>query len=182
MSTTRKKVSDLVGFKVGRLEVIAYSGKGAYDKHYWNCVCECGTMTTVNTSRLTGAKPVLSCGCLRKEKLLENRCSPTRHGLHRHKLYAIHCSMKHRCTNPNSQRWSYYGGKGVSVCDEWQDFMTFYSWAISNGYQEGLSIDRIDSDGDYHPDNCQWITVAENTRKSNVRNSRTKVQEDSCHP
>jgi hypothetical protein len=182
MSITRKRVSNLVGIKVGRLEVTAYAGKGKYDKHYWSCLCECGNIAMVNTSRLTGAKQVLSCGCLRKEKLLANRRAPTKHGLHRHKLYGVHGSMKQRCTNPNSQRWQYYGGKGVSVCKEWQNFLTFYEWAIANGYQEGLSIDRIDPEGNYQPDNCHWITVAENTRKSNVRDPRAKVQEDSCHP
>lgn len=173
MSTTnRKPPKDLVGYKWGRLTVAEYTGIKAHNKHYWLCRCDCGGVTELNTSRITGATPTLSCGCLRKEKLLENRADPTKHGLHKSKLYAIFYGMHYRCNNKNAQRWPYYGGKGVKVCDEWSEFLSFYHWATSNGYKEGLSIDRIDSDGNYEPSNCQWITLAENTRKSNVKRNR----------
>lgn len=177
MSVTRKKVSPLVGAHVGRLTVTTYLGIGKYNKHYWGCLCECGESIILPTYRITGGKPVRSCGCLRKEALLHNRKDPTTHGLHKHKLYAVHQSMKQRCTNPKSQRWQYYGAKGVSVCEEWGNFQTFYIWATVNGYQEGLSIDRINPDGGYTPDNCRWITLSENTRRSNVRDTRAEVQE-----
>lgn len=172
MSITRKKVSKLLDYKVGRLTVVKYLGKGKHNKHYWGCECSCGSMCIpLNTSRLTGNNPTLSCGCIRKEKLKVNRKDPTKHGLHRHKLYQVHASMLQRCKNPNSCRWKYYGGKGVKVCDEWKDFMTFYSWAISSGYKEGLSIDRVDSEGDYEPNNCRWITLQENTRRAHARDT-----------
>lgn len=175
MSTTRKKVSDLIGFQVGSLTVKSYLGVGKYKKHYWECLCDCGGVIQLATYRITGINSVKSCGCLRKETLLQNRCDPTRHGLHKHKLYAVYQSMRQRCTNPNSQRWKYYGGKGVSIWDGWADFLDFYSWATSNGYKEGLSIDRINSDGDYRPDNCQWITLAENTRRKYDRDTRAEI-------
>tara|TARA_R110000744_G_scaffold147303_1_gene260270 strand:+ start:407 stop:643 length:237 start_codon:yes stop_codon:yes gene_type:complete len=76
--------------------------------------------------------------------------------------------MHQRCINPKSQRWIYYGGKGVKVCEAWQDIVTFYNWAQDNGYEEGLSIDRVDSEGDYEPSNCRWITLAENTRRAHL--------------
>jgi hypothetical protein len=75
--------------------------------------------------------------------------------------------MKQRCVNPNKQHYEHYGGRGITVCDEWrEDFQTFYDWAMANGYSDDLTIDRIDNDGDYEPSNCQWITQAENTRKA----------------
>lgn len=175
MSITRKRVSDLVGFAVGRLTVQEYLGKGKFNKHYWRCSCSCGGEVILNTSRITGASATKSCGCLRKEELHKNRKDPTRHGLHKHKLYGVYSAMVYRCSNPNAQRWKYYGGKGVRVCPEWQDFLVFYNWAISNGYEEGLSIDRVDPDGDYSPANCRWITVNENTRRAHAGNTRGKV-------
>ena len=81
-------------------------------------------------------------------------------------LYCIWSSMKRRCENPNMQNYKYYGARGVRVCDAWHDFPTFKAWAESHGYVDGLSIDRIDSDGNYEPDNCRWITKSENTRSA----------------
>ncbi len=75
--------------------------------------------------------------------------------------------MKQRCSNPAATKYDRYGGRGITVCDEWrEDFQTFYDWAMANGYSDDLTIDRIDNDGDYEPSNCQWITQAENTRKA----------------
>lgn len=82
------------------------------------------------------------------------------------KLYGVWNGMKQRCNNPNSKAYPSYGGRGIRVCSIWQrDFMAFYRWAIEAGYQEGLTIDRIDNDGDYTPENCQWLTLAENVSK-----------------
>jgi hypothetical protein len=161
----RKKVSNLVGQKFNKLTVVGYAGLGKHNKHYWICSCECGGSVKLNTSRITGGY-TKSCGCLRKESMKINRADPERHGLHKHKLYQIYYSMLYRCSNQKVQRWKYYGGKGVSVCDDWRDsFMSFYDWAMSNGYKDGLSIDRIDSNLNYDPANCRWITVSENTRR-----------------
>lgn len=168
MSVIRKPVSDLIGKSFNRLTVVKYLGKRSHDKHWWLCKCKCGGTVELNTSRITSNNPTKSCGCLRKEKLLENRADPTRHGLHKHKLYAIYYSMLQRCYNPKSQRYMYYGSSGISVCPEWlEGFEVFFDWAMNNGYKEGLSIDRLDSAEDYRPDNCQWVTVSENSRRMN---------------
>jgi hypothetical protein len=81
-------------------------------------------------------------------------------------LYGIWKGMHQRCNNPKNQRWKYYGGKGIAVCEEWQKYPAFRDWALSNGYKDGLSIDRIDSDGGYCPENCQWMTLEENSAKA----------------
>lgn len=101
----------------------------------------------------------ISCTCLR-----HNKDYP------KERLYGTYHNMKYRCYNPNAQEYYNYGGKGVRVCNEWlgeDGYKHFREWALSHGYQEGLSIDRIDSDGNYEPGNCQWLTIGENTAKSN---------------
>lgn len=97
-------------------------------------------------------------------------CQNVKHGMNRTKIYSTYANMKYRCYNPNAHEFYNYGGKGVTVCDEWlgeNGFENFYSWALKNGYKEGLSIDRIDENGNYEPSNCQWLTVSENTTKAN---------------
>lgn len=162
----RKKVSDLLGYTFGRLTVTSYLGKGKWDKHYWECTCICGGKISLPTATVKRKDGTKSCGCLRKESMALNRACPTRHGLHEHKLYAIYHAMIQRCINPNAQRWKYYGGKGIKVL--WEDFLTFYEWAMTNGYRENLSIDRVDPEKDYEPSNCRWITVSENTRRAHL--------------
>lgn len=102
-----------------------------------------------------------------------NRFNGYKHGLSEHRLYTIYHSMLQRCYNSNAERYEYYGGKGIKICDEWLDnFINFYNWAMSNGYDEGLSIDREDSDKDYCPDNCRWLTLSENTKRCNETKTR----------
>jgi hypothetical protein len=183
----RKKVSDLVGKVFNRLTVVGYLEKGKHNRHFWKCSCTCGGEIVLHTARLT-AKSVTtkSCGCLRKEKLLSVRFDPTTHNLHDTKLYGVYQSMKQRCTNKNSQRYEYYGAKGVKVL--WEDVEDFVVWAYDSGYKEGLSIDRIDSDGHYEPANCRWITLEENTRRAHIGKAKKSsggpaesvVQEDIC--
>lgn len=166
----RKKVKDLVGKRLNRLVVEELLGKGKFNKYYWRCKCDCGKEVVLNTSRLTGNSPTISCGCLRVETLLTNRQDRVIHGLWKHPLYRVYASMKARCLNPNSQRWKYYGARGVEV--KWETVEDFYDWAINNGYEKGLSIDRIDNFGHYEPSNCRWITLAENTKRAHL--GRTK--------
>lgn len=87
------------------------------------------------------------------------------------RIYNIWKGMRKRCNNPNSNTYKYYGGRGIRVCREWDDFLNFYNWSISNGYQEALSIDRVDYDGDYTPDNCRWVT-------SEIQNSNTRKNKE----
>lgn len=147
-------IKDLTGEKFGRLTAIQYEKTGNSLK--WICKCECGKTVKAYGYDLQRGR-VKSCGC-RKE----------RHGGKYSRLYTIWAGMKKRCNNPNHMHYKYYGGKGVKVCAEWEtSFEPFRDWALSNGYRDDLTIDRIDSSGDYTPNNCQWITGAENTRKAN---------------
>jgi len=173
----RKKVSDLVGKTFNRLTVTEYLGIGKYDKHYWRCECSCGGEIILPTYRITGADPTVSCGCRRKETMAANRFSSVKHDLLRLQpnLYSIHQSMHQRCKNPKSQRWKYYGAKGIKVCDLWDSVEVFVEWALSNGYEVGLSIDRLDSSKDYSPENCQWVTVSENSRRMNAARRNAEV-------
>lgn len=98
------------------------------------------------------------------------RHSAKRHGLVSHPLNSIWCGMKERCDNPNAHNYKWYGANGVSVCDEWNDFEPFYDWAISHGWQDGLTIDRIDGSKGYSPDNCRFVDL-----KTQCRNRRTNV-------
>lgn len=102
-----------------------------------------------------------------------------KHGLSRSRVYFVWIEMRQRCGNPNHKHFDLYGRRGIQVCHEWQDFRSFYSWAISNGYQAGLSIERKDNDGNYSPDNCKWVGQKEqtdNTRRSKLisYNGQTK--------
>ena len=168
---------ELAGKRFGRLTVIEKDAGNA-NRHstFWRCRCDCGNDKIVATSHLLHGT-VKSCGCLRKEQAIERFIQASRdnvtHGEAGTSLYDIWHLMKQRCGNPNNPAYKWYGAKGVRVCDEWVDFKGFSEWAHNNGYRnienvpraQRLSIDRIDSNGDYCPENCRWITVSENTAR-----------------
>lgn len=156
---------DLTGQKFNRLVVIGRAENNKNGKAVWICQCECGNYCKATTGGLkTGNNQ--SCGCLHKETF-----SNKKHGKRNTRLYRIYAHMKCRCYDANNKDYMDYGGRGISVCDEWlNDFDSFYRWAIKNGYKDELTIERMNVDGNYEPTNCTWATRAEqcNNKRSNI--------------
>ena len=163
----RGRPNDLAGKRFGRLTALNFTRKEKNRHYFWNCECDCGNKIFVESSHLINGH-TQSCGCIKKEMMKGNKLSQT-HGAYKLKLYSIWEGMKQRCNNPQCDSFGCYGGRGIRICAEWNDFQKFQEWALSNGYKEGLSIDRIDNDGNYSPENCQWLTRAENASKGNRR-------------
>lgn len=160
------RFEDLTGKRFGRLTVIKRVYKEGDKQTYWLCKCDCGNETVACASHLKDGH-TKSCGCFHKEELNK---SHTKHGLSKHHLYKVYKAMKQRTTKGYDKRYKNYGGRGIVVCDEWMnDFNKFYEWAISSGYKDGLTIDRINTSGNYEPSNCRWVTykAQENNRTNN---------------
>lgn len=162
---------DLTGNVYGRLTVIKYFGYSITPKgkrrNKWECLCSCGNVAVVGGSDLRKGH-TLSCGCYQKEQISN---AIKTHGLSKTRLYRIWSGMKKRCENPNAERYPHYGGRGITVCKEWNTFESFRDWALNNGYNEKLSIDRKDLNKGYEPSNCKWSTdkeQANNTSRSHT--------------
>ena len=154
-------LNSLTGQRFGKLNVMSRAEKNTKSGNaMWICKCDCGNLSTVIGSHLRSGK-TSSCGC--------NRISERSMGHSKDRLYRTWLGMHNRCYDPNHDRFKWYGGKGVSISDDWHDFMTFRIWALSNGYTDELTIDRIDADGNYCPDNCKWVDmkVQANNRSNN---------------
>lgn len=159
-----RKAKDLTGQKFGRL-IALYRLRNTNGRTKWLCVCECGNLVEPTQNNLQRGK-TKSCGCLNKEIV-------TKHGKSKCKLYKVYHAMLDRCNN-NHHNYNYYGGRGIAVCDEWKDdFMAFYKWAIDNGYRDNLTIDRIDVNGNYEPDNCRWVTTKQQNRNKRSNHNYT---------
>ena len=163
------KFVDLTGQRFGRLVAIKLlTSKGA-KRPKWLCKCDCGGyVTTIGKSLRNG--DCTSCGCHRKEVLKRGAKANITHGETNNKLYDVWRGIKKRCRLKSNHNYELYGGRGIDVCDEWYDsYENFRDWSLKNGYKEGLTIDRIDVDGDYEPNNCRWVDWK--TQQNNRRNT-----------
>ena len=158
------KLKDLTGNRYGRLTVLGLD-RVENKKSFWRCLCDCGNHTIVRSDCLksgTGRPCTLSCGCYNREKkssYIDDRS--------KEKLYRVYYGMLERCNNPNATAYKHYGARGIKCL--FGGYPQFKSWALSNGYKEGLTIDRIDNNGNYEPSNCRWVTMkAQNVNKRNT--------------
>ena len=156
-----RQTLNLENQRFGRLVVKQHVGQSKSGNYLWLCDCDCGNECIVYSHSLI-SNSTKSCGCLRKDQLKTHGQAYTR-------LYIIHKNIKQRCYNINHPAYSYYGEKGIQLCEEWHDFMTFKEWAESNGYAKELTIDRIDGNKGYNPSNCRWISSPE--QASNIKSN-----------
>lgn len=157
---SKGKINNLEGQKFGRLTVLEITDRRIGGNVVWLCVCECGKQTEVKAGNLQSGM-TKSCGCLRSEK---STVTHTTHGKRNTNLSMVWQSMKQRCLNPNNKSFKNYGGRGITICDEWKnDFQAFYDYVsvLPHFGEAGYSLDRINNDGNYEPNNVRWATAKE---------------------
>lgn len=168
---SKRTFIDRVGERFGRLVVLSraddYVAPNGKKHVMWKCLCDCGNETIVDVRQLIQGK-TKSCGCLFKDG------NHKIHGGSYDRLYKVFANMNNRCYNKNADDYAYYGGRGIKICDEWRhNYSAFKEWAMASGYDENAqkwqcTIDRIDVDGDYSPDNCRWVPMS--VQSKNRRN------------
>lgn len=161
--------TDMIGTRFGRLTVL-YRTPNKGRRTAYMCQCDCGNKTIATSENLV-AGHTKSCGCINKERAsIALREQNMKHGLSYTRLYRIWAHMRSRCNLKRHERYHEYGGRGIKVCPEWDDFQNFHQWAIDNGYNESLTIDRIDNEKGYCPENCRWTDykTQNNNRDYNV--------------
>lgn len=161
-------LNDLSGKQFGYLTVshFAFSKKGQY---YWYAKCDCGNEKIFRAGHLKSGHTV-SCGCKSRRTI---------HGETGTRLYRIWCNIRSRCSKPSNPQYADYGGRGITVCSDWEDYTVFRDWALANGYSKELSIDRIDNNKGYCPSNCRWTTAR--TQANNTRKTRFLTYKDETH-
>lgn len=166
---------DLTGQRFGKLTAMRYGEVKRWGHNTWTCVCDCGNVCYVESRSLREGATV-SCGCKRKTHNVLAHKAQTKHGMSKTRIYKTWQHMIRRCDkNRDDKEYRRYRELGISVCDEWKNsFETFYDWAIEAGYQEGLTIDRIDVYGNYEPKNCRWATMKQqlNNTRANIKYTR----------
>ena len=167
-----------IGDNFGKWKVIGFDDKRSknskHGRKYYFCECQCKdrTIKSVREDSLTSQKS-MSCGCYNREKVSE---ATSKHSLSDSNLYDVWVNMKQRCLNKNNPNYKNYGGRGITVCDEWiNDFIKFKEWSIENGYEKGLNLDRKDNNKGYYPENCRFITYIEN---QNNKRTNTYIEFD----
>ena len=153
-------VIDLTGKRFGRLVVIKRMKNSKDGKAMWLCRCDCGNKTIVPTCNLNSGHSK-SCGCITAESASKRN---KKHGDRHTRLYGIWTNMKTRCANGNCNRSRYYHEKGIFVCEEWESYENFKKWSLENGYNDSLTLDRIDNSKGYEPSNCRWATYKQQER------------------
>lgn len=166
-------IHDMTGKRIGRLLVIRRQGTRR-NNALWLCRCDCGNEKLIAGADLRSGK-VFSCGCQKIEHT-------TKHGGYKERLYSIWSAMRDRCNNSSNKNYKNYGGRGISVCKEWSDYSFFREWALKNGYSDTAnygecSLDRIDVNGDYKPDNCRIISLREqqNNKQNTIKVTRNGI-------
>lgn len=163
----KSRVEDISGKRFDRLVAIRYAGKSKRKQTLWECKCDCGNMVIVHQQNLISGH-TKSCGCYNREIAVERN---TIHGDTNTRIYHIWHDMMYRCYGEKHKSYYLYGGKGITVCEEWKEYQNFKNWAIGNGYADDLSIDRKDNEKGYEPSNCRWATdlqQANNTSRNKL--------------
>lgn len=164
------KMENYINKKYNKLTILSISKNNSDIKMIKVlCKCDCGNEKIVYLNNVIRGL-TKSCGCIRKKNGYKQGTNNKTHGQSKTKLYKLYKNVINRCYKKNHERYKYYGGKGIKVCDTWlNDFESFYNWAYANGYKQGLSIDRIDNNGNYEPNNCRWVDMSiQSTNKRNT--------------
>lgn len=166
---------ELIGKKIGHLTIMDFIKKDSHRHVFVKCLCECGNFVIKRLDQLNDNS---SCGCF-KSKIIS--INSTKHGFHGSDLYNRYYGIKNRCYNKNNKYYFNYGGRGITMCDEWKnDFIKFKNWALENGFEEHLTIDRIDNNKGYFPENCRWVTKQKQDRNKRSNKNFTWRGETHC--
>lgn len=168
----KEKSKLYIGQYFGKLQVLGFDGKNV------KCQCECGTIKSFLKGNLMSSNTT-NCGCEKSKRMIE---LSTKHNMSKTRIYHIYSHIKSRCYNPKTYAYKWYGALGICMCDEWlgeEGFLNFYNWAINNGYKETLSIERLDINKGYSPENCMWIDMSKQ-HENTCRTIRIATQNGFC--